>query len=308
MPLRSIIVTVVAVTALWFVPTRAAQRGGGAPTPAASVPTPRAADGHPDLSGRWGGGGGDADVRVREPGGKIATFDDYTAYERAVLAGTLSPQAVLIGRETNYRHGDNDYSGKDAVLGNRYEPNPPLYKPEHWEKVQYLDTHGNTEDTSFSCLPGGLPRMGPPSRILQTTTDLVFLYNTNNFLNVFDWRVVPTDGRPHHPVYAKDQTFMGDSVGTWEGDTLVVDVVGFNDLTWLGFGGWFHTSDLRVVEKFRREGNELHYDVTVHDPEVLIEPWQMEHRVLRLNPSTVYTEDPPCIERDAAHLVSRIRG
>jgi hypothetical protein len=302
------IATILAATMLWFVPVRAAQQGRGGQAPAANVPTPRTPDGKPDLSGRWGGGGVDADVRVREPDGKSTTFDNYAAFEEAVAAGKVSEKAILVGRETNYRHGNNDYSGKDAVLGNRYEVNPPLYKPEHWEKVQYLDTHGNVEDTSFTCLPAGLPRMGPPSRILQTANDLVFLYNTNNFLNVFDWRVIPTDGRPHHPVYSKDQTFMGDSVGTWEGDTLVIDVVGFNDLTWLGFGGWFHTADLRVVEKFRRDGNQLHYDVTVYDPEVLLEPWQMDHVVLRLNPSTVYTEDPPCIERDSSHLVSRIRG
>ena len=117
----------------------------------------------------------------------------------------------------------------------------------------------------------------------------VFLYNVNNFLNVFTWRVIPTDGRPHHPVYSKDQTFMGDSVGRWEGDTLVVDVVGFNDVTWLGYPGWFHTSDMRVVERFRRDGNTLTWQVTVHDPAVLLEPWEAEPRVLRLNPSTVYT-------------------
>jgi hypothetical protein len=55
------------------------------------------------------------------------------------------------------------------------------------------------------------------------------------------------------------------------------------------------------------ERNQLHYDVTVYDPDVLLEPWQMEHRVLRLNPNTTYTEDPPCIEADSAHIVSRIR-
>jgi hypothetical protein len=264
-------------------------------------------DGKPDLSGRWGGGGGDGAVNVRAPDGKVLTFAHYGEYEEALAHGKVSPEAIVVGREVNYRHGDNDYSGKDAALQRRFTGAPPLYKPEFWEKVQRLDMNGNVEDSSFYCWPGGLPRMGPPSRILQTPGDLVFLYNVNNFLNVFDWRVIPTDGRPHHPVYSKDQTFMGDSVGHWEGDTLVIDVVGFNDMTWLGFPGWFHTTDMRVVERFRRDGNDLHYDVTVYDPAVLLEPWQMDHRVLRLNPSTVYTEDPPCVEGDAPHIVSRIR-
>ena len=292
--IRNVIAIVAPVALLCLVPLRAAQSGG---------------DGaRPDLTGRWGGGGGGGEVAVRLPDGTQQKFEGYAAYEEAVARGTLDPKAVLIGRNTGYRHGNNDYSGKDAVMGNRYHANPPLYKPEHWERVQYLDLNGNKEDVSiWSCLPGGIPRMGPPSRIIQSQNDVVMLYNQAGFLAQYVWRVVPTDGRPHHPVYSKDQTYMGDSIGHYEGDTLVVDVVGFNDQTWLGFPGWFHSADMRVVERFRREGNRLHYDVTVYDPEVLLEPWVMDHRVLNLNPSTVYTEDPPCVESDAEHLVTRLR-
>jgi hypothetical protein len=300
--------TAVALALLWFVPLRAAQvraRGNPQGSPAAVA----AAGTHPDLSGRWGGGGGGAaEVSVRLPDGTQQKFENLGAYDEAVAQGKVDPKAVLVGRNTNYRHGNNDYSGKDEALMWRYFANPPLYKPEHWEKVQYNDAHGNTEDLSlWMCLPGGIPRIGPPSRIVQTANDLVMLYNGANFLNGYDWRVVPTDGRPHHPVYSKDQTYMGDSVGHWEGDTLVVDIVGFTDSTWLGWPGWIHSADMRVVEKFRREGNQLHYDVTVYDPDILLEPWVMDHRVVNLNPSTVYTEDPPCVEADSAHIVSKMR-
>ena len=302
------VVAVGALAVLWLVPMRAAQeRGRGAQNTEAPVPTPRTPDGLPDLSGRWGGGGGNEIVKVTDPSGEASTFPSYLEYEAALLSGKVSPEARIQARSTNYRHGNNDYSGKDAAVQQRAVANPPLYKPEFWEKVQFLDLNGNKEDSSVSCLPGGLPRMGPPSRILQTPKDLVFLYNVNNFLNVYTWRVIPTDGRPHHPVYSKDQTFMGDSVGHWEGETLVVDVVGFNDVTWIGWPGWFHTNDMRVVEKFRREGNNLTWQFTVYDPAVLLEPWEADPRTLRLNPSTVYTEDPPCLEGDAAHIVSRIR-
>ena len=62
-------------------------------------------------------------------------------------------------------------------------------------------------------------------------------------------------------------------MGRWEGDTLVIDSIGFIDTTWLARGGFFHSDRMHVVEKFTRQGNTLLYDVTVEDPEVLVEPW-----------------------------------
>jgi len=112
--------------------------------------------------------------------------------------------------------------------------------------VQYLDLYGNYLDTSFLCAPVGLPRIGAPARIVQLAGEVILMYNARN-----TWRVVPTDGRPHHPVNSKDQTYMGDSVGRWEGDTLVVEAIGFNDDTWIGWAGWFHSTDMRVAERFQ---------------------------------------------------------
>ena len=80
-----------------------------------------------------------------------------------------------------------------------------------------------------------------------------------------------------------DATYMGVTVGRWEGDTLVLDSVGFIDTTWIGRGGFFHTSDMHVVEKFTRQGDTILYDVTVEDPEVLLEPWVFPTRTLRRN-------------------------
>jgi hypothetical protein len=72
-------------------------------------------------------------------------------------------------------------------------------------------------------------------------------------------------------------------VGRWEGDTLVLDAVAFIDTTWLGRGGFFHSDRMHVVEKFTRQGDVLLYDVTVEDPEVLVEPWVLPTRKVRLN-------------------------
>ena len=282
----------------------AAGQGGDAQTDPSSLPTPRTVDGKPDLDGRWGGFNRSGSVSVIEPDGAEIDFDTFGDYQLALASGQVSSSARIIGRRPNYRHGNNVYSERDGGMTQRYFANPPLYKPEFWERVQYLDVNGNAEDMMFICMPAGVPRMGPPIRIIQSEMDVVLLYQQRN-----TWRVVPTDGRPHDPVNADDQTFMGDSVGRWEGDTLVIDVVGFNDLTWLDWPGWFHSNEMRVEERFTRVGNTLRYEVTVHDPSILTQPWTMDLRVLQLNQSlATYLEDPPCLDFDSAHMVTRERG
>jgi hypothetical protein len=84
------------------------------------------------------------------------------------------------------------------------------------------------------------------------------------------FRIIPTDGSPH-PV-DPDPSWLGDSVGHWEGDTLVVDTIGFNDKTELQ--GFRHTEGLHMVEKFRRtELDVLQYEVTIEDPNVFEKPY-----------------------------------
>ena len=86
------------------------------------------------------------------------------------------------------------------------------------------------------------------------------------------FRIIPTDGSPH-PV-DPDPSWLGDSVGRWEGDTLVVDTIGFNDKTELQ--GFRHTESLHMVEKFRRtELDVLQYEVTIEDPNVFEKPYTL---------------------------------
>ena len=160
----------------------------------------------------------------------------------------------------------------------------PLYKPEHWDKVIELDMWTNKYDPVMTCQPLGVPRQGAPRRIWQTENDITFLYQGGDAGGGYgEYRIIPTDGRKHAPDANLDLTYMGVSVGRWEGDTLVVESVGFIDTTWIGRGGYFHSSDMRVVERFRREGDAIFYDVTVEDPEVLVEPLVIPTRVMRRN-------------------------
>jgi hypothetical protein len=103
-----------------------------------------------------------------------------------------------------------------------------------------------------------------------------------------------------------DPSYFGDSVGHWDGDTLVVDVNGFNDDTWFGGDGWFHSDQLHVVERLTRKGNTLRYEVTVEDPMVLTKPWALAPRVIRLStkPEDEIFEMAPCTALDKSHYVN----
>ncbi len=120
----------------------------------------------------------------------------------------------------------------------------------------------NKYDPIFLCQPAGIPRAGAPSRIIRSASDLVLFYNGG------DYRVIPTDGRKFDPVKSQDVFFWGYSVGHWEGDTLVIQSIAFNDLTWFEKGGYFHSDKMTATERFTREGDTLRYEVTVNDPEV----------------------------------------
>ena len=98
-------------------------------------------------------------------------------------------------------------------------------------------------------------------------------------------------------------------VGKWDGDTLVVDSVGFNDITWLDKGGYFHSDLMHVIETLHRDGNTLTYQVTVDDPQVLLKPWVMTPKVLKLNadPDATIHEGDPCRDYDQSNMAPRIR-
>ena len=169
----------------------------------------------------------------------------------------------------------------------------------------------NKHDPLFSCQPLGLPRAGAPTRILQTAGDVVLLYTAGGGgSGNAKYRTIPIDGRKHDPEKSLDVTFWGHSVGRWEGDTLVIDSIAFNDLTWLDKGGYFTSDKKRVIERFTRTGNTLLYEVTVEDPEVLAEPWVMTPRTLRLNTNKdagLLPEATPCRDYDLANMVTQIR-
>ena len=112
--------------------------------------------------------------------------------------------------------------------------------------------------------------------------------------------MIPIDGRAHRKDV--EASAHGDSVGRWEGDTLVIDARNFNEETWLSDNGLFHSDQLRVTERLRREGNNLVWEATVEDPAVLVEPWKLTPRTLTLMADTEIEEAAFCQDRDLSRM------
>jgi hypothetical protein len=129
---RGCVVALSAVAVLWLMPPIRAAQGGGraAQAPPAPAPSPRTADGHPDLSARWGGGGGEV-VRITSPNGEAQTFPSYLEYEAALLSGKVSPDARFQARSTTTGMATMT-SGRMPCSGETREPSS--YKPEFWDR------------------------------------------------------------------------------------------------------------------------------------------------------------------------------
>jgi hypothetical protein len=243
-------------------------------TQTAAVATPRLADGHPDMTGNWGG-----------PPLVITGSGTRRCGPTQVVGAGINPE---VGCKTGQDNFWVDYEwispsrfGLVSNTGEPLKPSRPNYKPEFWDKIQYLDAWTNKEDPIMTCQPMGLPREGTPSRIIQTASDIIFLYTTSDYGGGnMEFRDVPTDGRKRPDTV--EAYYMGLSIGKWEGDTLVIDSTNFVDTTWFGRGGLFHSADMHMIEKLTRKGDEILYQVTIEDPDVLIEPWVMPDRILRV--------------------------
>ena len=167
----------------------------------------------------------------------------------------------------------------------------------------------NKEDPVMTCQPLGIPRQGPPRRIIQTDLDVIFFYTqyADGGGGNAEFRDIPIDGRKHDPRQIEAK-YHGYTVGRWEGDTLVLDSINFVDSTWLARGGFFHSDKMRVVEKLTRQGNEILYEVTVEDPEVLVEPWVMTPKRLRLSPQVqIMPERNHCEVYELEDIATQIR-
>jgi hypothetical protein len=148
-----------------------------------------------------------------------------------------------------------------------------------WGAAEWKAYDAAEGDYTGACLPFGMTRSmntPEPMQFMQSDTYLAFLFEQNSWFNV-----VPIDGRKHRDAIP---TWFGDSVGHWEGDTLVVDTVNFNGKTRLDTVGHPHSDQLHLVQRFSRPDlGHLSYEVIVEDPKTFTRPWT-NTRTLMLRP------------------------
>jgi hypothetical protein len=249
--LRSLVAALAVVVCMPFMIEGQGQRPASTPP----EPAPRLADGTPNL-GRVPGEKGVWNVPY------IQNMADYATGRAAGPAG---------------RGGGGNEGGRG---GSRSEPHIP-FQPWAAAVYDYNSANVSKYDPEGYCLPPGGPRMMAtpyPMEIIQ-------LPDQQRIFMVFEgathiWREIYMDGRAHPQGDALNPTYLGHSVGRWDGDTLVVDVVGFNEGTWIDYYGHPHTDLLHVVERISRpDKGTLRYEATIDDPGAYTRPWTVSWNI-----------------------------
>jgi hypothetical protein len=213
---------------------------------AAAKAIPRTAEGKPDLNGIW-------------QSMNTANWDleDHSAQAGPVVA------AGAIGAEP---------AGMGIIEGSSKIP----YKPEAMKQRDENFRKRAKEDPEVKCYLPGVPRatyMPYPFQIVQSNGDMLFNYAYDSATRV----VMMAKHRP-----AELDTWMGTNNGHWEGDTLVIDVTGFNGRAWLDRAGNFGGDSLHVVERYTMlDANTIDYEATLDDPDTYTQPWKINFPLYR---------------------------
>jgi hypothetical protein len=223
----------------------------------------RTADGKPDFTGIW--------EAMNTANWDILTHEGHAGPVVALGAAFSEPAGLGV-----VEGGDIPYQPWAAAKKKENR--------ENWVKL----------DPEVKCYMPGLPRatyMPYPFQIVQSTNTIVIAYE---FASAN--RIVRMNSKEKSPT----ESWMGWSVGHWEGDTLVIDVTDFNDQTWFDRAGDFHSGDLHVVERYTATSpNSLNYEATIDDPKVFTRPWKMSmplYRHLEKNAQVLEYKCVPFVE------------
>ena len=251
-----------------------AGRGRGPAEP--PQPTPRLADGTVNF-GRVPGEKGIWNVPyITNMGMRLVDDEGKSLAPQPAGRGAGGGGRAGGGRAGGAPLGGGEGGGGGGRGGAKSEPWVP-FQPWAAAVYDYNSVNQSKYDPEGYCLPPGGPRLMAtpyPAEIIQ-------LPEQKRVLMIFEgathiWREIFMDGREHPKGDALNPTYLGHSVGHYEGDALVVDVVGFNEATWLDYFGHPHTEQLHIVERFTRPNKAtLHYEALVDDPGAYTKPFKM---------------------------------
>ena len=165
------------------------------------------------------------------------------------------------------------------------------YRPEALAKKKENFTNRLKLDPEVKCYLPGVPRanyMPQPFQILQSPSAIFFAYQYAGAVrNIY----------LKNPGPAPVDSWMGQSVARWEGDTLIIDVTGFNDSTWFDRAGNFHSEQLHVVERYTRTAPDvISYEATMEDPQTFTKPWKISMPLYRRLEKNAQLMDFKCVE------------
>ena len=246
---------------------------------AATYVAPRTADNHADMQGAWARRG----VGLQEANAPSTPLGDFGStgqpYPTVFNTGVFTTQdrSVLQGRPAGV------IDPADRVLP--WRPEADAARRAFIPKMIPPASLAYVEKAARCVLPGPLEADDRhPYQIIQRPGYFVMMYEYNHVT-----RVIPTDGRAH--VGSNVRLFMGDPVGHWEGETLVVDTTNFNDKTSLGRTVPYHSDALHTVERFTRiDPNVLDYQITIEDPKMFTRPIKIAGTFQAADPKTELME------------------
>lgn len=240
--------------------------------PNLAAPAPRAADGKPDLSGVW-----------------------------HVHPTSLAEMKRLFGANV----GDVNPPGMEVDTMSKYARNIFIdIKPEQGPMLpaaaEIFQRRAKGGELRGICLPAGLPLdalLTEPNKIAQLPGLTIIMYESNG-----THRQIYTDGRPL-PTEIAQPSWLGYSIGKWDGDTLVVDAAGFNDRTWLDLIGHPHSEALHIVERYHRpDFGHLDVEMTFDDPQMYTKPFTIKFTQDLLPDTDIFENICNENEKDRSHL------
>ena len=247
-------------------------RGGRAPLPPAG-PVRRMPDGKPDMQGYW---------NAANNGGAV-----FEVQKHPVARPGFAP-------------------GNGAIV----DPPDGMIPYQPWAAAKAKDNieHHLADEPELHCFESGLPNQMYRQFGFQILQPSGYVVMSWEFMHAY--RIIPTDNR-RHVLPASIKLFEGDSVGHWEGDTLVVDTTNFNERTWIDGAGNIHTDQFHVIERFTPvDERTINYEATMEDPKAYTKPWKIAFNFARNMQPNYEQMEFACIEgnTDVSHYIPEAGG